>query len=160
MIIKKFIKKIFNIIHKNRINWFCTIYANFMLLPIKEAIKLPILIFGNCTIYNPCGRICFNQKVRYGLLKIGLSDPLRSFYSKSFIHISGTLHLGNNVILRKGINLAIYKNAVLILEDNVSIGNNSTIACINEIHIGEATSVGNNTTFMDTDYHYVLDLKN
>jgi|GEM_PF-494879 len=157
---KYIISRFLNLIHKNKINWFCTIYANLMFLPFKEARKLPILIYGKCTIYNICGKIKFIGPIRYGMLRIGITDPVRSFHSQSFINIKGELHVGNNVVLRRGINLEIDKSANVIIEDDVYIGDNNTIISKNRIHIGKATRVGNNTTFMDTDFHYMVNLAN
>lgn len=32
-------------------NWIKTLYFNFKLLPLKEAIKCPILLFGRCNLF-------------------------------------------------------------------------------------------------------------
>lgn len=144
---------------RQKVNYFKSLYVNFCFFPFKDAIKMPILIYGECTLYAKGGQIKFTVPIHRGVLKIGLTDPVRSYYSKSFLSINGDLVVGNNVILRRGINLEIIKNAVLELEDNVSIGHNCTLIVYKNICIKRATSVGNNTTFMDTDFHYIVNMQ-
>lgn len=141
---------------KNRINWFKTLYINLCLVEIKHAFKFPILVYGNCTLYNCKGKVCFKTDVRRGLLNIGLTDPVRSFNSKSFLDINGNLIIGKNVTLRRGINLQILHGAKVVLNDFTYIGDNCTIIARKNIQIGYGTRVGNNTTFMDTDFHFII----
>ena len=117
--IKKIYNKIANLRFQDRINLYQTLLANLLLLPIKEAIKFPILIYGKCRKKDMYGKVIFHSPVHTGMLKIGISDPVRSFDSKSFISICGILEIGDSVVLRKGISLLIKKNALLKLEDDV-----------------------------------------
>ena len=144
-------------IHK--LNYFQSLYVNLCFLPFKDAIKMPILIYGKCTFYALSGNVKFKVPIKRGMLKIGANDPVRSYYSKSFLSVNGEFVVGNNVTLRRGINLEIKKNAVLELEDNVSIGHNCTIIVAKNVCIKQATSIGNNTTIMDTDFHYIINVK-
>lgn len=144
-------------IHK--VNYFKSLYVNLCFLPFKDAIKMPILIYGKCTLYDLSGNVKFKVPIQKGLIKIGITDPVRSYHSNSFLSINGNLIVGNNVTLRRGINLSIMKNSTLELEDNVYIGDNCTIIVAKSICIKQATRVGNNTTFMDTDFHYLLNLE-
>lgn len=147
------------LVNRNKLNVFKTLVINLVMFPFKEAIKFPILIYGTCKLYELSGKIVFLQPIKRGILRIGLTDPVRSFYSKSFISISGDLEVGNNVILRKGINLQISKNALVHLDDDVSIGNNTTIISFKKICIGKGTSIGNNCLLMDSDFHYIINIK-
>ena len=157
--IKKIYNKIANLRFQDRINLYQTLLANLLLLPIKEAIKFPILIYGKCRKKDMYGKVIFHSPVHTGMLKIGISDPVRSFDSKSFISICGILEIGDSVVLRKGISLLIKKNALLKLENDVYIGDNCTIIVADKIQIGRATRVGHNTTFMDTDFHSIINIK-
>lgn len=139
-----------------RYNFFKSLYVNLCLMPLRDALKLPILIYGKCTLYELGGRVRFNVPIKKGLLKIGQMDPVRSYYSKSFLSIRGELVVGANVTLRRGINIQILKDACVQLDDYVSFGDNCTIICRNNIHIGYGTGIGNNTTFMDNDFHFII----
>lgn len=144
---------------KQKVNYWKSLYINFCFLPFRDAIKMPILVYGECTLFAKDGQITFKVPIHKGILKIGLTDPVRSYYSKSFLSINGELVVGNNVTLRRGINLEIKKNGVLELENNVFISDNCTIIVAQNTCIKRATRVGNNTTFMDTDFHYIVNVK-
>lgn len=141
---------------KQNLNLYKTFYINYILFKWKDAIKLPILIYGPCKIQDLTGHIKFEKKVKKGQLIIGISDFVRSYHSKSFINIRGNIVLGENITLRRGINLYVASTGTLKLEDDVYIGDNNTIIVHGKTSIGKATRVGNNTSFMDTDFHYII----
>ncbi|MBX9086070.1 hypothetical protein HCG92_12600 [Bacteroides cellulosilyticus] len=141
----------------NRINIYKTLLMNFANLPFKEACKLPIWVRGKCKIAHlGQGKIIIKGQIKTGMIGIGNSDPVRSFYSKSFLDVQGTLEMEEGVILRRGINLSIASFAKLALDKNVIIGDNSTIISWDSIHIQSYTRIGNNLLMMDTDFHYVM----
>lgn len=159
MVLSKLLNKALWFLHKeNKVNFIATFIVNFIFLPIKAALKFPILIYGPCRLKNLSGQIEFEKTIKKGMLKIGISDPVRSWNSKSFISITGKLMVGTNVVLRRGVNLSIASNATLKLDSNVYIGDNNTIICKKDIWIKEAVRIGNNTTIMDSDFHYVVNV--
>ncbi|MFI3265445.1 MAG: hypothetical protein SNJ10_09340, partial [Rikenellaceae bacterium] len=88
--------------------------------------KLPILIYGSCKFRNVSGGIEFKQPIERGLLKIGLSDPLRARYSKSYLIIKGKIIVEGRAILKKGIMMEINRGE-LHLGNNAHIGENCTV---------------------------------
>ena len=144
----------------NRINWLKTLQINFMLLPFRVAKKLPIIIYGPCELGVLRGNVIFSSQPYKGMLKIGLTDPLRTLSAPSFISVYGNMHIGKNTILRRGTRIMIESEATLHLHDYVSIGICCSIQVSTNISIGEATSIGNNTTIMDTDFHYIVNTTN
>lgn len=159
MVIKSVVNKFIRFLHKqDRVNLVKTFVINIIYFPLKTALKFPIIIYGPCRLQKLYGQIVFDGEVKTGMLKIGFSDPVRSWNSSSFISIEGELHLGKQVILRRGINLQVARDSFLNIEDYVSIGHNCTLNVHRKVNIGKATSIGNNTTIMDTDFHYVANL--
>lgn len=155
-IIKRICNKWIYFTLEDRVNIIKTITINFLLLPIKQALHFPIIIYGPCKLGMLTGKVVFLSPIKKGLLKIGLSDPMRSYHSKSFVSIKGTLEIGKNIVLRRGINLFIEPQGHLSLKDDVFIGDNNTINSSKYIEFGCATRVGNNSVFMDTDFHYII----
>lgn len=141
---------------QDKVNVIKTVVINFMLLPLKQAIHFPILIYGPCKLGMLTGKVILSSPVKKGLLRIGTSDSMRSYHSKSYIEIKGTIKIGERVIMRRGINLRIESHGYLSLEDDVFIADNNTINSVEYIKFGRATRVGNNSVFMDTDFHYVM----
>lgn len=161
---KFFIKKVINSLiyhwHAPHVNWIKTLFFNFMTLPFKEAMRLPVVIYGPCSIGSIMGQVKLKSTVHYGMLKIGLSDQVRSRHSKSYISIDGILEIDEDTTLRKGIHLQIRENGILRLCKSAYIGDNNTIITECFIEIGHSVRIGNNTTFMDTDFHYIINTKN
>ncbi|MFR9502506.1 MAG: acyltransferase [Rikenellaceae bacterium] len=159
-IIKKIVGKLIAWDLRNKINISKTILANFAFLPYSQAIKLPILIYGPCKFGGLKGKIEFDEPIKRGLLTIGLSDPVRSQFSKSYISINGTLKVEGNLTLRRGINMSIANNSTFVVGNNVFISDNCTIISFEKITIGKGTVVGNNTVVMDSDFHSIINTNN
>ncbi len=143
-----------------KLNWIKTLKANFICLKPKDAIHFPILIFGPCDVHHlKRGSISFTPPtIKFGSILIGISDPVRSRFSKSYLCILGKVSIGEHCVLRRGINLFVTGN--LSIGDNVLIADNNTIICTDSITFGNSVRVGPNSVFMDTDYHYVVNTNN
>lgn len=138
-----------------KLNWIKTLKANFCCFSPKDAIRLSILIFGPCDVHHlKKGSINFTSPIKFGRLLIGISDPVRSHNSKSYLCVLGNVAIGEHCVMRRGISLFV--TGKLSFGDNVHVGDNNTIICTDSIAFGNSVRVGPNTTFMDTDYHYVL----
>ncbi len=158
---KAMLNKLFNHIQFNRVHIIKTLLINFFYLPFNQAIKFPILIRGKSKLVNPWkGKIIINGPIKTGMIQIGNSDPVRSFFDRTFINIEGTLIISQGVVLRRGMKLFVRESATLELKQNVVIGDNCTIICWDYIQFKEYMRCGNNTQFMDTDFHYVLNRTN
>lgn len=139
-----------------KLNYLKTLIINFRCLKLKDAILFPILIFGPCRLHHLRGKIKFDCKVKTGQLLIGISDPVRSSFAKSYISLLGNMIIGSHVVIRRGIKLSI--TGTLVLRDSVFIGDNNTIICSDRIEIDKATRLANNVSVMDTDLHYVINI--
>ncbi len=135
-----------------------TLYINLRTLPFKQAIKVPVLIYGKTKILSLKGSIVITENIEYGILKIGICDPIRSYDSVNLIDIDGVLKVSPGNVLRQGIKIRISQKAEVVLHKNVYIGDNNTIISDEAIIIGANTRVGNNTTFIDTDFHYMINV--
>lgn len=138
------------------LNRFMTLYVNVSLLPFKDAIKFPILIYGKCYACNLSGKIIFDKPIQKGLLVLGQTDPVRSFDKATVINLAGTVYVHGISEIRRGLHLQVNPNSSVELGNNVFIGDNVTIICSKSIKIGANTRIGNSCTFMDTDFHYIV----
>lgn len=144
---------------KSRLNLFKTIYVNLRSLPFSKAMYFPIFIYGKLKIISLNGCIEITDPIEKGMIKIGLSDPLRSLNSTSVIQNDGRIIIGKNVIMRKGISIGTKPNAVIQFGSNVFISDNTTITSHVSVMIGNNTIIGNNSTIMDTDFHYLANIE-
>ncbi len=130
-----------------------TIYFNFKYLPLKQAVKLPILLYKP-RLLKLAGSIKIEaENIHFGMIQLGRN--IVSFYPNSGITIENE---GN--IIFKGISkicsggcLSVKRNA------NLTIGNNFTataelkLACHFSITICENVLIGWATKIFDTDFH-------
>jgi acetyltransferase-like isoleucine patch superfamily enzyme len=142
----------------SRLKLIQTVYINFRTLPFKEAIKIPVLIYGKTKFISLKGNILFSTNVCYGMLIIGDCDPIRSYDSVNLIDLEGDLMVDIGNVLRQGIKLRVAQNGKIVLNKNVFISDNNTIISNKLILFGANTRVGNNVTFMDTDFHYMVNV--
>lgn len=144
-----------------RIGIIKTIIVNFRLLPIKQAIKFPIIVTRSTTLESLSGNGNISGKVGFGMIKIGtLHTELFSWNGvKSILNISGEIHLNGFTQFGVGCSIVVDKNAILELGDNVCIGANSKIICRNYIKIGNNYRAAWDIQIFDTNFHYIKNIE-
>lgn len=129
-----------------------TLYFNFHYLPIKQAIKLPILL------YKPKLRKCggcikIEGTIRPGMIKLGFNQF--SIYPNTGIMwensgsvvFNGWSAIGNNSYLSIG------NTGKLIIGNGFRATASLKIACYNQTTIGNNVLLGWDCTIMDSDFH-------
>lgn len=144
---------------KGKINLFATILINFYSFPVRDALKFPVLIYGRCLIYQLKGSIKFKCPIKKGMVVIGRTDPVRSLDGSTVLNLMGNIEVAGSVELRRGVHLQTNPNATLFLGSNVFVSDNVKIICSNSISILNNSRIGNDCTIMDTDFHYVMNVK-
>lgn len=82
-------------------------------------------------------------------------DPIRSLENSSDLNVAGDIVVKCRAEIRKGIYLQVNQGTTLEIGDKIFIGDNVTIICAKTIQIGQYTRIGNNHSFMDTDFYYI-----
>lgn len=154
-------KRVYRSIFPENVNWIKTILFNFRMLPFREAKHLPIWLYGKVDISHCCGKILWLHGTpprKSGSWKIGdgswaLDDHLCP--NLSIIDIRGELILGEAGVIHNGIKMRVL-GGKLTLCDNIYIGDNSKILCMDSIVIGANTHLSWEVQVLDSDSHYVL----
>lgn len=137
-----------------KIHWAKTLYLNFRLLPIRQALHLPFLIYGKTKLKSLDGRVQFNCSVKFGLIQLGkFLDGLPSSSLTSILTINDTLVINGPVIIAGGASLTVWRGQFEIGK-YCTIGSGVTIRCYNGITIGDYTRVVGGCVIMDTNVHY------
>lgn len=142
-----------------------TLIFNFRMLPHRQAVRLPIWLFGDVEIgkRKECGKIIFSSQAapHFGGWKIGINiDFLAGINThpyKSVFIVSGKLFLGEHGRFANGTLLHVRQNASLSIGDNFLINYSSKIACYEKISIGNNCRFSWETQIFDTDFHYISD---
>lgn len=145
---------------KLHFNLFKTLYFNFKVFDFKQALKLPVFIYGRCQ-FEELKRGCIVLKQpKTGCVKIGGGWYTNMFgFSNryvSFLRIKGKLILGHNIIIQQGILISVNENAFLKIGNYVRINERTSIHARVGITIEDKCRIGWNTQIFDTSFHYMV----
>lgn len=145
-------------------NWIKTLYVNFKLLPFKDAVKCPILIFGRCfTQISDDAKVEFiNGDISFASVFIGnTSSAVWGFnirpINTSLIWNGLITFSGKKQFIGNGSCINVAKGAHLYLGDHVIINNNVKLCCQQRIHLDDRTGVSWECQVFDTNFHYLVD---
>jgi acetyltransferase-like isoleucine patch superfamily enzyme len=144
------------------VNLLKTILFNFKLLPFRQAIYLPIFLYGRVSLNKTSGSVSV-ALLHPGIVKIGLTNSQnfgRDTSQKTKLNVSGSLTFGRGVLISNGTQIYVKKGATLTLGDDVHIGPLSKICCENSIRIGDTVRISWEAQIFDTDFHYMIDNNN
>ena len=159
----KIFGKIEHIFFQPWLNPFATFYVNFRLCRYKDAIKMPIYIYGKAYFDVLKGSILFNNKVSTGMITFGrirghFTAPKGSVYF--FMEEKSNIVFNGNCSFSIDSSLRLTKNATIIFGDNVRIGDAVKIMCENRIEIGSNSEITFGSQIVDTNFHYIQDIVN
>lgn len=138
------------------ISFIKTIFINFKMLPVKQAIKLPILIGKGVKIRN-YGKIKINNsRLKFNTVSFGIFHIFNSCHNKcSIIDNEGTLIFNGTAIFQSGISIKTFKNGIIEFGNRYSLGVDSLIVAKTRITFGDCVRTSWSVQIFDTDFHYL-----
>jgi acetyltransferase-like isoleucine patch superfamily enzyme len=135
------------------VNWLKTIYINFKTQKFRDAIKLPILVYGRLKINSLSGTIKIEHKIEHGMIKLGLNtDCFSASKGSALLNVSGILIFKGRFIA--SVDCTIESGGVLSFGDLSTLGNGVKIRCWHKIEIGKSLRCGVESQIFDTNFHY------
>jgi len=142
------------------INIIKTIYFNLYYLPLKQAIKLPILLYGKIKLKKMDGNITIDTKPKTGFIKLGKS--IVSLYKTRDYSLvwenRGQIAFKGNFILGEGSSISTGINGYLEFGKNFAATSKLKIACYNNIIIQEDCRFSWENIVVDTDFHETINI--
>lgn len=157
--IRRFVRKTLTLL---QVNWYKTFRVNFALLPFNQAIKLPIVVFGRLIIRRHAlsGKVIFTTPVKFGMVTIGrILDDMPIFNVPSRLMVKGTLIFNGYCIISHSANITVWPNGVMELGNGVRICSGCLLKSANHVTIGDFTSLTSGCFLMDTNVHFIKDVK-
>lgn len=138
-------------------DWLKTIRINMHYFPLRDAIKLPILIGKRTAINKMKGEIIFECPIKTGLLKIGYKymGMQDHSYERAIWEVEGTIRIKGKVSFGKACKISVLLGAVLSVDDDFLCTGGSTIVCNHLIEIGKHVLMSWDVLMMDTDFHSI-----
>lgn len=141
------------------INWLKTLWFNFKALPLKQALRVPILLSWNVKV-REVGHIEIKHPVTPGMISIGVIkiDPWESNHDQIIFSNQGHLTFGGRTKIHPGVRLAIMPDAHLTLGERTMLGCKCRIVCAHSIKLGDDVRLSWEGQLFDTDFHYLRNL--
>jgi len=136
---------------------FKTLYVNFRCLPLKQAIRFPIVIRRKFSIHC-LGEIKIeSDEICRGMICFG------SFNNKSSrptrIVNRGTIIFRGSCTIWEGVLLELGPKSLLDIGDSSLLGENVNIMIRKGCKIGDYARIAFDSQIMDSDFHYMLDME-
>lgn len=144
----------------NWFNPFATLYLNFRSFPLKQAIKMPVYVYGHPRLYCLSGKMRVIGKVKPGMIRLnfvkygapGNMSSQSEIYNLGEIVFHGMCEIGtgNKIITGYGRRLSFGDRSVIM--------DRCTVAVHDSIELKDNTRIANNCQILDTNYHFMADL--
>lgn len=144
-----------------RVSLFKTLYINFRTLPFKQAIKFPIYIYGHVKFYSLGGDVVIQGKIISGMIRLGYKQGAFSAPKGSAMILlaSGTKLIFNGPCMFDfDYAIRVTEKGVVNIGKYIGFGSDTKIYCEESITIGDYCRVPFGTCFMDTNYHYSINI--
>ena len=132
-----------------------SLYFNFHYLPIRQAIKLPIILYSP-HFWSLKGKIIIDApQIYFRMIRLGLfNGGLSNGHGFVWMNEAGTVIFHGKFTVGQGSVIKIaHPKAILEFGDNVCNASSLKIDCHYRISIGEKTRFGWNVTIMDSNLH-------
>lgn len=137
-----------------------TLYFNFKILPIKQAIRLPFDLCGKVRLENLSGRVKLNfDEVTPGMLKIGTQGSDMFPASETVVSIEGDITFCGRFVMGMGSSLICRRGGSIVFGDNTIIGARTLLFCEKEIILDDGFLTSWDCQIMDSDTHYIIDMQ-
>lgn len=152
------ISKIESLISAPRIRLVQTLYLNFRCLPVRQAIKFPVVIKGKFNIHSLGKIVIDTPNVHRAMIRFG------GFNNKSArptrIVNNGTIIFRGYATIWEGVLLELGNESILDIGNDVLLGENVNIMLRRGCIIGDYARIAFDSQIMDSDFHYMLNLDN
>ncbi len=143
-----------------KINWAKTLWVNFKILPLKSAIKCPIVIAYNTRIKN-LGKIVFTNKIYPGMISLGVIriGAFETNANPLIFNNRGTIEISGRFKIHPGAVFCVIKGASVKIGNHVGIGAHSKVICRKLIILGDNVRCSWNSQILDSDFHFLYNIE-
>jgi acetyltransferase-like isoleucine patch superfamily enzyme len=140
-----------------------TLYFNFKYLPLKKAIKFPIIVSHRVWLMAAKGKVSINsENINTAMIKIGFGEVsiFDQMRERSVWRVLGSVEFSGGAAIGHGTKISVDTQGKLTLGKDVIITAESSIICNKEINIGDGAMISWETQIMDSDLHSIIDEEN
>lgn len=135
-----------------------TIWFNCKYLPLKQAIKLPIILYKP-HLLRCQGNIIIEGDVKFAMIRLGFLNgliyPNNGF---SYENNGGTIIFRGKCRIGNDSYLSVGHDATVVFGDDFINNAGAKICSVYGIQFGKCTSLGWNVLILDTNFHPIMDI--
>jgi len=146
----------YNLYKYDHICWIKTILYNGLWFGNAGLRHLPILIYNNVEILSK-GKILIDGEMSYGMVRLGIWKA--KSHNKTRLMNFGTIVFKGDTVIQAGCVIEVYGGKIEFGRHN-KFAESCKIMCNTNITIRDHVTVGYESTFMDTDFHFTIDVNN
>ena len=143
-----------------KMNIIKTFIFNFKLLPFRQAVILPIYMYGRWNSRSLKGSIVIDSdKIQTGMFKFGYDTAgyFTAAISTLSIHDKATFHIAKGVRIGQGVQICLMSGSELVLKENSSLNDNVKVICSASIVIGKSSRITWECQVTDYGSHYIME---
>lgn len=149
------------VLARHKLNIFKTIWINFRSLPLRQAIKFPIVVYGGLKIMSLRGKIIINAPIKCGMIKFGDEGYSHMQTPKiSVIWNISQMIFNGSAVFSSGFRLRTTERGTITFGKECFTNVNVSIDALDDIYIGDYTRISFGTTILNGDLHYIIDMNN
>lgn len=136
-----------------------TVYFNLRYLPLRQAVKLPILLYKP-KLLKCKGKICIDGPVRFGIIRMGFRYV--SIFPNSGVtweNHGGTVRFMGKTRIGNDTYMSIGCKAEVTFGDNFGSTSGLKLVSYRSVEFGEGVSLGWGVWVMDTNLHPLFDIE-
>ena len=143
----------------SRVSFFKTIILNFHYFGLHGVIHPKLIVSKNVVILGKKGMVNVKEgsKIFLGFGEIGFIDQKRE---RMVWDVSGIINFSGDAAFCPGCRIVCLKNGIIEFGKDFSCNARTKIICNKHIYFGNDCMISWDCTFIDTDFHRVLDLNN
>lgn len=150
----RYVNTISQFLHTNILQ---TVRFNFKMLPLKQAVKLPIWFYGKVVLRSLEGRVVINAPIRPGMVEVGAHNWYVTTHVPQCIWtINGTVVFNGAVRFLQGSYVTVAHNAYFeVGTGGTFFGTDLKVLCFDHIRIGNNVRCAWGVQMIDTSFHYI-----
>lgn len=135
-----------------------SIIFNLKYLSFKKAVKLPIIFYVRPKFLQLSGHVKIENQIKTGMIKLGIDIAPIESYAKFRWQNAGTVIFKGACIISHHTFISCSNTGIIEFGNNSSYSYGLKIIACEKILFGNKARISWNCTFIDTDFHPIIDL--
>lgn len=142
-----------------KFNIIASLIINFRMFSFRDALRLPVIVFGSLKIGKLSGRIILTCPIRRGLIRIGQNAEMNcSTTNSSYLSIEGEWYIDGQVVLGCDVALIIKNTAKFYMGDGSCLRNRTKSIITRDVRFGRYVRLSHDSSMMTSNFHYMVDV--